>query len=97
MCWEIIKSHERCGVYMSLPVLRYQGGIMIKQKTISLSGKEMIPSDVIAYFDDYQFTDPIGHSLTNCVDFLELLYLAFGQKDTDLESIHGTISHSNSE
>lgn len=35
--------------------------------------KDMSESELIALFDWYGFTDPIGHKLTRCDDFLDLV------------------------
>jgi hypothetical protein len=41
--------------------------------------KNMNEADLISLFDWYDFRDPIGHKLTMCDDFLDLVKAVTGQ------------------
>lgn len=38
--------------------------------------EQMTEAEIITYFERYDFTDELGHQLTMCADFLDLVQFA---------------------
>lgn len=48
-------------------------GTQLAERNAILATLNAQGAAIVARFDEYVFTDALGHSLTNCLDFLELV------------------------